>query len=286
MYLTSDDVKVIACPSCGGPLRFEGRVAQERMHSGVLACHGCGRNWPVRRGLAWLYEESWIRGLDWFLRPIYDVVAPFHDLGVNFTLPLLQFPDPDATRLHYVERLELGRLQPNPQTPLRILEVGIGAGANLELIEDALPGDLPVELWGIDYSWGMMRQCEINLRRHPPQRRVRLLYADAHVLPFRDATFDRVFHVGAINGYHDRGRALAEMARVARPGTPIVVVDEELDPRRPHSLLHRLAFWSLTAYDPNPRAPRDQLPANAINVQESAVSRFYYCLRFEMPAAR
>ncbi len=34
---------------------------------------------------------------------------------------------------------------------------------------------------------------------------------------FADGAFDRVFHVGGINGYRDRRRALAEMARVARP---------------------------------------------------------------------
>jgi SAM-dependent methyltransferase len=45
-------------------------------------------------------------------------------------------------------------------------------------------------------------------------------------LPFRDAIFDCVFHVGGINFFSDKARAIAEMVRVARPGTKIVIVDE------------------------------------------------------------
>ncbi len=44
--------------------------------------------------------------------------------------------------------------------------------------------------------------------------------------PFRDAIFDAVFHVGGINFFNDRARAIAEMIRVAKPGTKIVIVDE------------------------------------------------------------
>jgi ubiquinone/menaquinone biosynthesis C-methylase UbiE len=111
--------------------------------------------------------------------------------------------------------------------------------------------------------------------------RVRLLRGDAHRLPFADNQFDRVFHVGGINGYRDPKLGLAEMARVARPRTPIVVVDEELDPERKHSLRHRLAFRAITWFDPDPRVPVDRLPAGTECVEVSRVCRFYYCLTFQ-----
>ena len=76
------------------------------------------------------------------------------------------------------------------------------------------------------------------------------------------------------------------MARVARPGTPIVVVDEQLDPARCHGLYHRLVFRALTFYTPDAVCPRADLPAGATDVLEEQVSRFYYCLRFRMPKAR
>jgi len=45
-------------------------------------------------------------------------------------------------------------------------------------------------------------------------------------LPFRDNSFDMVFHVGGINFFSDRRKALAEMFRVARAGSKLIVSDE------------------------------------------------------------
>jgi len=45
-------------------------------------------------------------------------------------------------------------------------------------------------------------------------------------LLFVDGIFDVVFRVGGINFFNDKARAIAEMIRVARPGTKIVIVDE------------------------------------------------------------
>jgi ubiquinone/menaquinone biosynthesis C-methylase UbiE len=130
----------------------------------------------------------------------------------------------------------------------------------------------------------MLRVCE---RRHALRPLApRLVLGDAHALPFPDHAFDRVFHVGALGSMRDARRALAEMARVARPGTPIVVVDEQLDPARDSSAYARLMFRVLTFYDPDPRCPTDSLPEGAVDVLEEQVSRFYYCLRFRMPPAR
>jgi ubiquinone/menaquinone biosynthesis C-methylase UbiE len=283
-FLTADDLEALACPACLGTLAFEGREVRGRLVDGTLRCGACARVWAVHDGVARLLDDARVAGMDRLLRPVYDLIAPFHDLGVDYLLPILQFPDLGATRDRYVERLALDRLRPRADgRPLRVLEVGVGSGANLPLLEAVLPPELDVDVWGMDFSTGMLGQCRRNLARTPPRRRPRLLLGDAHALPFRDHAFDRVFHVGAINGYHDRRQALAEMARVARPDTPIVVVDEGLDPTREHSLYHHLTFRALTLYDPDPRAPRAELPEGATDVEVTAVSRFYYCLRFTMP---
>ena len=114
-------------------------------------------------------------------------------------------------------------------------------------------------------------------------RKLEYLLADAHALPFRDHVFDRVLHVGGINGFDRPEVALQEMARVARPGTPIVVVDESLDPARDNNLYHRAMFELATFYEPDPRAPVDLLPHGAEVVQNVHISRFLYCLTFRMP---
>jgi ubiquinone/menaquinone biosynthesis C-methylase UbiE len=226
-------------------------------------------------------NERDISGIDALLRPIYDLIAPIHDAGVQYMLPLVQFPDPRATRFNYIDKLEIDRLGDDAEKP-RFLEVGIGAAANVRLLDQALPMSRDVEIWGVDLSTGMIEQAR---RRTGARldRIVRLALADAHALPFPDGCFDRVFSVGSINGYRDPRLALAEMARVAKPETPIVVVDEELDPKREHLLLHRLLFRALTVYDANPHAPLEAVPDGAIDVEVIPVSRFYYCMRFRMP---
>ncbi len=289
--LTVADLEVLICPVCHGSLRFDGPVGEPQiangrrgLERGALICRACARIWPVICGVADLVDAASVKGLDWLLRPIYNAIAPWHDAGVNCVLPILQYPDPKGSRQRYIERLELPRLEPHrPGAVVRILEVGIGAGANLALLRRHLPMDLDVEIWGLDLSPAMLWQCRRRVGCFYAGPRVRLVLGDAHQLPFADATFDRVFHVGGINGYRDVRRGLAEMARVSRPGTPIVVVDEELDPDRPHALRHRLAFNSITWFDPDPRAPRDLLPGGATDVEVTRVSRFYYCLTFKKP---
>ena len=255
--------------------------------SGVLQCRGCGTAWPVYDGVPHLYDPATVRGSDFFLRFVYDWIAPWHDLSVKLVLPLLQWESADSARDGYMQRLQLPHLAPHADgTPVRILEVGIGGGANLPLIERDLPTDIAdLEVWGIDLSPGMLGQCRRRIRGTRFGRQVRLMLADAHALPFPDAAFDRVFHVGGIAGYRDPRLGLAEMARVARPGTPIVVVDEQLDRGRRNSLYHRLIFRAITIYDPHPHAPSDEIPAHAVCDESTQVSRFYYCLRFHVPTA-
>jgi ubiquinone/menaquinone biosynthesis C-methylase UbiE len=48
----------------------------------------------------------------------------------------------------------------------------------------------------------------------------------AEALPFGAESFDTVLHVGGINFFSDKKRALDEMIRVARPGSKIVIADE------------------------------------------------------------
>jgi ubiquinone/menaquinone biosynthesis C-methylase UbiE/uncharacterized protein YbaR (Trm112 family) len=274
--LDANDVEFLRCPACRGTLGFAAARVAARVERGVLSCAGCAREFPIDEGIARFVDESQIAGLEAFMRFIYDHLAVLHDPAVHYLLPLLQWSSAESLRAGYLRCLAIDTVDGRPA---RILEVGVGSGANVPLLAAALPAEADVELWGVDLSLGMLDRC----RRRVATRRVRLLHADAHALPFPDAAFDRVFHVGGIATYRDPARGLAEMARVARPGTPIVVVDEQLDPRRAHSWFHRLAFRAITFYDAAPASPRPHLPADAVDVREEQVSRFYYCLTFRMP---
>jgi len=278
------DFDALTCPDCRGDLLLRGDIRPGRRRRGLLSCKGCEAIWPVRDGLPRMYREQWVVGPDRLLRFIYDGAPRLHDPAVRYMLPVMQLGGTEgAMRRAYLRRLELGNLRPSEDGgPLRILEVGVGAGANIPLVLERLPSGLPVEYWGLDLSAGMLAASRRRLRRLG-ERRARLLLGDAHVLPFRDRWFDRVFHVGGIGGFRDPGAALAEMSRVARPGSPIVIVDEQLEAGGAKNLWKRLWFRAVTFYDDDPRCPTDLLPDDAADVLEEQMSAFYYCLRFRPP---
>ena len=206
------DIPDLACPFCRGGLDLRQAPAGRQLSRGQLACRGCGERYKITDGLARLYRERDVRGSDRLMRLVYNSMAPMHNLAVRVLLPLFQQGTEEQFRTGYMPRLELESLRPRSDgRPIRILEVGIGAGANLPLIREALPPGLPVEIWGCDLSLSMLLTLRRDLRRQG-EHDVRLMFADAHALPFPDHSFDRVFHVGAINGFRDPGLAMAEMA--------------------------------------------------------------------------
>ncbi len=280
----SELVAILRCPRCGGALDFAGARRDGAIDTGTLRCRAGGCTWPVAGGIPSLVDESQVRGFECAIRWIYDLISPFHDLGVRYFLPTVMFVSEDAGRDRYMRRLELDRLagETRPGEPLRILDVGIGSGGNLPSLRRLLPPGLPVEIWGLDFSAGMLWQCRQRLRSWdgPP---VRLLHGDAHALPFPDATFDRVLSVGGIATYRDQRRARAAMAREAKPGSPIVVVDEQLDAEAARSWYQWLAFKAITLYDLAPHAPVEHVPEGATDVRVEQASSFFYCLRYRVP---
>jgi SAM-dependent methyltransferase len=107
-----------------------------------------------------------------------------------------------------------------PTTPgLRLLDVAIGDG----VYTSWLPADWSVV--GVDVSSAQLAAC---LRRNA-DRNLRLLLGEAESLPFHDRQFDAVLSIGGFNHFNDPELALREMARVARPGAPVVISDEVPD---------------------------------------------------------
>ena len=119
----------------------------------------------------------------------------------------------EAARKEIVAKLEIA-----PGS--KVLETGVGTGDNAACLTQVAG----VELFGVDISIGMLKQCAGRLNKHKP--RIDLFLANAEELPFWDEAFDAVFHVGGINFFTDKKKAMAEMVRVARAGTKIVIACE------------------------------------------------------------
>ena len=97
--------------------------------------------------------------------------------------------------------------------PGEVLDAGMGPGR--------LCGELALRGWtvsGIDASGEMVEVARERL----PDRAAALLQAEIEALPFDDESFDAVAATGVLE-YADVPRALAELARVLRPGGIAVV---------------------------------------------------------------
>ncbi|MEZ4454319.1 MAG: methyltransferase domain-containing protein [Nannocystaceae bacterium] len=103
----------------------------------------------------------------------------------------------------------------------RVLDVGTGDGTYA--IQAARRGAVVV---GLDRSPAMLAAAGQRARAAGVQVELRLGSAEA--LPFADASFDRVLAVTVLCLVDDPVRALAEMARVTRPGGRIVLGELEL----------------------------------------------------------
>lgn len=76
----------------------------------------------------------------------------------------------------------------------------------------------------LDFTTGMLREAEA-LRRERGAANVAFCLGDAEAQPFRGGVFDLVVCRYAAHHFPNLGRAIAEMARVARPGGRVVLED-------------------------------------------------------------
>lgn len=99
----------------------------------------------------------------------------------------------------------------------KVLEVGIGAGANLPYY----PAD--IDLTGIDFSPNMLKYA--GLRAHELHRKVTLLEMDAQQMQFEDDTFDYVIATCVFCSVPDPIAGMKEMLRVCKPEGTILLLE-------------------------------------------------------------
>lgn len=112
-----------------------------------------------------------------------------------------------------------------------VLDVGCGRGLLLIGAARDLPDGLAVglDLWsGRDQSGNRPQATRENASAEEVDERVEICTGDARELPFGDGSFHVVLSGLALHNVHsgaDRGRAVAEIARVVRPGGRVALID-------------------------------------------------------------
>jgi ArsR family transcriptional regulator len=103
--------------------------------------------------------------------------------------------------------------------PGLVLDIGTGTGRLLELLAPRVSGAL-----GIDASRAMLALARSRLAK-PELSHCAVRQADMYRLPLGDALFDTVVLQMVLHYAEDPAAALAEAARVLRPGGCLIVID-------------------------------------------------------------
>jgi ubiquinone/menaquinone biosynthesis C-methylase UbiE len=169
-----------------------------------------GERFPIRDGIPTFLKPEDLTGDNGKYNHLYQVIGGFYDDTQRVFLALKGFNRESYFR-SYMSLLEV---KPGDS----ILETSVGTGLNYKYLPRG------VQLSGLDLSPEMLDNCQSNLQRW--QMDADLYLGNAESLPFVDESFDVVFHVGGINFFNDRAKAIREMIRVAKPGSLLLIADE------------------------------------------------------------
>lgn len=260
---------LLACPFCHGCL--DAVVTDEKtIHAGRLICPHCKRVYPIVGGIPQFiqpealtdFNRRFARMYDWFswIYAVFSKVA-FAYIGMKEETGRREITD---------------RLDPHGG---RVLEVSIGPGVNLPyLMKRSDVG----EAFGLDISLGQLRRCQ----RYAAKKSwdVDLFLGNGEQLPFRDESFDGVFHVGGINFFNEKKSAIDEMIRVAKPGSRILIADETEKGAQGYERFIPGFKKSFGGKRSQILPPVDLVPANMLETRVFDVWKgWLYCIEFRKP---
>jgi ubiquinone/menaquinone biosynthesis C-methylase UbiE len=200
----AETVDLLRSPVTGHCLRVETDGELETLVSEA------GEQFPIRRGIPDFRQPGDLSGDNGKYNHLYETIGGFYDDTQRVFCALKGF-DRDAYFRSYMNRLEV---KPGDS----VLETSVGTGLNYKYLPRG------VKLSGLDLSPEMLATGQGNLQRWKLD--ADLYLGNAEEFPFADASFDVVFHVGGINFFNNRLKAIQEMIRVAKPGSLLMISDE------------------------------------------------------------
>jgi ubiquinone/menaquinone biosynthesis C-methylase UbiE/uncharacterized protein YbaR (Trm112 family) len=213
---------LLACPTCHGKLEsFCADPSTDPCLTGNLYCETCSANYSIVDGIPHFIKSAELNGFNQSFSKMYDWFSWGYRAFSKIAFAYIGV-DEATGRREITDRLEL-RGSPGSSTGRggKVLEVSVGPGVNLPyLVHRPDVG----AVYGLDISLGQLVQCQRYGAKQGWQ--VELFLGNGEKLPFRDESFDGVFHVGGINFFNNKKAAIAEMIRVAKPGTRLLIADE------------------------------------------------------------
>ena len=260
----------LACPLCHKPLAIHGADGGDAILTGTLTCSHCSNDYSILNGIPHFIQSAELTGFNRRFSHMYDwfswIYAAFSKVAFAFI----------GMNEEQGRREITDRLDPHGG---RVLEVSVGPGVNLPyLVKRPDVG----EVFGLDISPGQLQRCQSYVAKKGWG--VELFLGNGEQLPFRDESFEGVFHVGGINFFNNKKAAIDEMIRVAKPGARILIADETEKGARGYEQVipgFKKIFGGKRAMI---EAPIDLVPAEMLDRRVFDVWKgWFYCLEFRKP---
>ena len=261
---------LLVCPTCHGELQLQPSTEIGSVENGSLNCLSCQTVYPIIRGIPHFIQEENLTGLNKPFARMYDWFSWIYSAFSKIGLFLLGTSESRA-RHQVLDRLEL--------KGGKVLEVSIGPGVNLPIL---LSSPAVGEIYGLDISIGQLNRCNSLIRRKGWA--VELFLGNGEQLPFADNSFDSVFHIGGINFFSDKKQAIDEMIRIAKPGTKIIICDENESGAEWYEKFLPGFKNAFHGRRETVIAPVNLIPGSMLDVKLGNIwNGFMYCLEFHKP---
>jgi ubiquinone/menaquinone biosynthesis C-methylase UbiE/uncharacterized protein YbaR (Trm112 family) len=254
-------VALLRSPFTGKPLQVISEEGREALISDA------GERFPIRGGIPAFLKPEDLTGDNGKYNRLYDLIGGFYN-DIQRVFSPLKGLDREDYFLSYIRLLEV-------KSGDSVLETSVGTGLNYQYLPSG------VRLSGLDLSPEMLANCQANLLRWKMDADLYLCNAES--LPFADSSFDVVFHVGGINFFNDRAKAIREMIRVARPGSLLLIADET---EKHVKDIYEKGLPGLYKNRKQPvSAPIDLVPPEMREIHLEALRNgMFYALTFRKPA--
>jgi len=220
---------ILICPECHAPLR---------LGTADFACTGCGRTYPI------------VRGIPRFV-PDEDYVGNFGFEWTTHSQTQLDHAGNQTTALQFRANT---RIDPEELRGKLVLDAGCGMGRYAEVASR-----YGARVIGVDLS----RAVESARRNLADRENVQILQANLFKLPFPPETFDFIYSIGVLHHTPDCEAAFRGLVKLLKPGGTIVIwlyqgynsssyrmsdIYRKITTRLPARMLHSMCYISVPGY--------------------------------------
>ncbi|WP_022851384.1 bifunctional demethylmenaquinone methyltransferase/2-methoxy-6-polyprenyl-1,4-benzoquinol methylase UbiE [Limisalsivibrio acetivorans] len=162
------------------------------------------------------------------IQKMFDDIAPKYD----FLNRALSFRTDVAWRKKAIKLSELEDGQ-------RILDLACGTA---DMMIQMSKSEKDIELIGGDFSYNMLRK---GAEKFPEGA---FSVSDAHCLPFKDESFDRILIAFGFRNVTDKPRGLSEMNRVLKPGGRLCILEFSTPENPVFAAVYRFYFTKILPF--------------------------------------